>query len=44
LAPLGTMFEISASIFLDSLIVELMSQLGETEGELRRRHATLEGL
>ena len=44
LAPLGTMFEISATIFLDSLIVELMRQLGKTEGELRARHATLEGL
>jgi len=44
LAPLGTMFEISTTIFLDSLIVELMRQLGKTEGELRARHATLEGL
>ena len=44
LAPLGTMFEISATIFLDSLIVELMRRLGKTEGELRARHATLEGL
>ena len=44
LAPLGTMFEISATIFFDSLIVELMRKLGKTEGELRARHATLEGL
>lgn len=44
LAPLGTLFEISAGIFFDSLIVELMRQLGETEEELRLRHATLEGL
>ncbi len=44
LAPLGTLFEISAGIFFDSLIVELMRQLGKTEEELRRRHATLEGL
>jgi len=44
LAPLGTLFEISAGIFLDSLIVELMMQLGKTEDELRQRHATLEGL
>jgi 6-phospho-3-hexuloisomerase len=44
LAPLGTLFEIAATIFLDSLIVELMRRLGKTEGELRARHATLEGL
>jgi len=44
LAPLGTLFEISAGIFFDSLIVELMRQLGQTEKELRLRHATLEGL
>jgi len=44
LAPLGTLFEISAGIFFDSLIVELMTQLGKTEEELRLRHATLEGL
>ena len=44
LAPLGTLFEISAGIFFDSLIVELMRQLGQTENELRLRHATLEGL
>ena len=44
LAPLGTLFEIAATIFLDSLIVELMRRLGKTEGELKARHATLEGL
>jgi 6-phospho-3-hexuloisomerase len=44
LAPLGTLFEISAGIFFDSLIVELMMQLGKTEDELRQRHATVEGL
>jgi len=42
LAPLGTLFEISATIFLDSLIVELMRRLGRTEGELMARHATVE--
>lgn len=44
LAPLGTMFEISAAIFFDSLIVELMRRLRKSETELRQRHATLEGL
>jgi 6-phospho-3-hexuloisomerase len=42
LAPLGTLFEISAMIFLDSLIVELMRRLRKTEEEMRARHATIE--
>ena len=39
LAPLGTLFEISTVIFLDSLISELMFRTGQTEEDLRRRHA-----
>lgn len=42
LVPLGTLFEISAMVFLDSLIVELMKRLGKTEEELKKRHATIE--
>lgn len=42
LAPLGTLFEATAVIFLDGLIVELMHRLGLTEGDLKRRHATIE--
>ncbi|MBS7655321.1 6-phospho-3-hexuloisomerase [Candidatus Bathyarchaeota archaeon] len=42
LAPLGTIFEISTMVFLDSLIVELMRKLGKTEKELKARHATIE--
>ena len=42
LAPLGTMFEVSAMIFLDSVIAELMHRLGVTEEEMRRRHAVVE--
>jgi 6-phospho-3-hexuloisomerase len=42
LAPLGTIFEIACTIFLDSLIPELMQRLGKTERELMRRHATME--
>ncbi|MCZ2846082.1 MAG: 6-phospho-3-hexuloisomerase [Candidatus Bathyarchaeota archaeon] len=42
LAPLGTMFEISAAIFLDSVIAEVISKLGKTEDELRKKHATIE--
>lgn len=39
LAPLGTLFEISAMILLDSMIALLMNLKGETEEDLRRRHA-----
>jgi len=42
MAPLGTLFEASAVIFLDSLIVELMVRLGETEEKMRARHAIIE--
>ena len=42
LAPLGTIFELSAMIFFDSLIAELIKRLGKSEGELRRKHATIE--
>lgn len=42
LAPLGTLFEITLNIFLDSLVAELMQRLGETEVDLRKRHATIE--
>lgn len=39
LIPLGTLFEINALIFLDSLIVELMTLTGTTEKEMKERHA-----
>lgn len=42
LAPLGTLFEISVLVFLDSLIVELMDRLDITEDDMRDRHATIE--
>ena len=42
LAPLGTIFELSTMIFFDSLIAELINRLGKSEGELRRKHATIE--
>lgn len=42
LAPLGTLFEASAWILLDSIIAELMKNKGETEASMRSRHATLE--
>lgn len=42
LTPLGTMFENSCMVFLDSVIAELMWRLKATEDELRERHATIE--
>jgi 6-phospho-3-hexuloisomerase len=42
LAPLGTLFEASAWILLDSIIAELMGSKGETEESMQSRHATLE--
>lgn len=42
LAPLGTIFEIASTVFLDSLIPELMHRLGKTEKQLRSHHATIE--
>lgn len=42
LAPLGTMFELVAMLFLDSLIAELMLRLNKSEEDLKLRHTTLE--
>ena len=42
LAPLGTLFETSAWLFLDAIVALLMQRLGETEANMRKRHATLE--
>jgi 6-phospho-3-hexuloisomerase len=41
-APMGTMFELSALIFFDSVIAEIMERSGQTEIDLRRRHANTE--
>lgn len=42
IAPLGTLFELSTMIFLDSVIEELMRRLKKGEEELREYHANLE--
>ncbi|MCK5397387.1 MAG: SIS domain-containing protein [Thermoplasmata archaeon] len=39
LAPLGTVFEITALVFLDSLIPEIMKKMGQNEANMRARHA-----
>lgn len=42
LTPLGTLFENSCMVFLDSLIIELMDRLKVTEDDMRRKHAAIE--
>jgi len=39
---LGTMFELTAMIFLEGIISELMDRLALTERDLKKRHANLE--
>ncbi len=39
IAPLGTLFEDSVSIFFDSLVPSIMKKLGINEDDMRRRHA-----
>jgi len=41
-APLGTLFEASVWILLDSIIADLMHSKNETEEDMRSRHATLQ--
>jgi 6-phospho-3-hexuloisomerase len=42
LAPMGTIFEDTSMIFLDSIIAELMNRLNFYEEVMRKRHATIE--
>lgn len=42
LTPLGTAFELTALVFLDGLICELMRKMGKTESDLEKRHSILE--
>lgn len=39
LAPLGTLFEDAALIYLDGIVATLMEKLGQGEGAMRKRHA-----
>ncbi len=39
IAPLGTLFENTALVYLDGLISLLMVRLGETDESMRKRHA-----
>jgi 6-phospho-3-hexuloisomerase len=40
--PLGTAFEITALVFLDSLIAQLITLTGASEAELQSRHTNVE--
>ena len=40
-APMGTVFEDTCLIFLDTLVVEMMSRLEETEATMRGRHGQI---
>ncbi|RLG21751.1 6-phospho-3-hexuloisomerase [Methanosarcinales archaeon] len=42
LTPLGTIFEITSLILLDSVVAELIARTGASEEELKARHSTLE--
>ena len=39
LAPLGTLFEDATMIYLDSIVAQIMEELGQNEGSMRKRHA-----
>ncbi len=40
--PLGTLFEDTAIVVLDGIVVELMQRLGKREDDLRAKHANIE--
>jgi len=42
LAPMGTMFEDSCMVFLDSIIAELIARVGMSEDAMKSKHATIE--
>ncbi len=42
ISPLGTLFELSALIFLDSMISELGARLEMDEEDMRKRHTNIE--
>ncbi|MFP3950522.1 MAG: 6-phospho-3-hexuloisomerase [Candidatus Bathyarchaeia archaeon] len=42
LSPMGTMFEDSCMVFLDSIIAELIVRVGMSEDAMKSKHATIE--
>ncbi len=41
LAPLGTLFEDAALVLLDGVVAQVMEHLGQTEADMRNRHAIM---
>lgn len=41
LAPLGTLFEDACLILLDGIVAQVMERLGQTEADMRARHAIM---
>ncbi len=41
MTPLGTLFELSAMVFLETLVGEIMMRQGKTEEGMRRRHSNI---
>lgn len=41
LAPLGTLFEDACLVLLDGVVAEVMQRLGQTEADMRARHAIM---
>jgi 6-phospho-3-hexuloisomerase len=41
LAPLGTLFEDTCFILLDGIVAQVMRRLGQTEADMRARHAIM---
>ncbi len=41
LAPLGTLFEDATLLLLDSVVAQVMEHLGQTEADMRSRHAIM---
>ncbi|TLZ74008.1 MAG: SIS domain-containing protein, partial [Methanobacteriota archaeon] len=41
LAPLGTLFEDATVLLLDGLVAQVMERLGQTEADMRGRHAIM---
>ncbi len=41
LAPLGTLFEDACLVLLDGIVAQVMERLGQTEADMRARHAIM---
>ncbi len=41
LAPLGTLFEAACTVLLDGVVAQVMERLGQTEADMRARHAIM---